>query len=104
LNKTNYEIKIEKLGISIIGDNKQLIKNTSLNKKYERNEICYMTLEKINIIYKSEQIDNLNDLCEFNININNIEIDNELNYIKNYPIILFPIYSPRRKDLKKKNK
>ena len=102
LNKTKYEIKIKKLGISIIGDNKYLIKNSSINKKYERKEICYMTLDQIVITYKQEQIDKLNNLLYFSINIKDIEIDNELNYITYYPIILLPIHSPRRKDLKKK--
>ena len=102
LNKTKYEFKIKKLGISIIGDNKHLIKNSSLNKKYERNEICYMTLQEISIEYKKEQTDDSNDFNDFIIKIKDIEIDNELSYITNYPIIWLPVHSYRRKDLKKK--
>ena len=101
-NKTKYEIKIAKLGISLIGDNKHLIKNTSLNKKYERNEICYMTLDQIVIVYKKEQTDKLNDSHNFSMVIKDIEIDNELSYITNYPIIWLPVNSPRRKDRKKR--
>ena len=97
-NKTKYEIKIKKLGISLIGDNKHLIKSNSLNKKYVRNEICYITLDQIDILYKKEQTDKLNDSHNFSIKIKDIEIDNELSYITNYPIIWLPINSPRRKD------
>ena len=103
VNKTKYEISIKKLGISIIGDNKHLIKNNSLNKKYERNEICYITLDQIKILYKLEQNDNLNNIQNFSINIKDIEIDNELSYITNYPIIWLPVHSKRRKDSKKLN-
>ena len=99
--KRKYNIIIKKLGISIIGDNKHVIKNSSLNKKYERKEICYITLDQINIIYKYEQLDKLNTSIYYDINIKDIEIDNELSYITNYPIILLPIYSPRRKELKR---
>ena len=102
INKTKYEITIKKLGISLIGDNKHLVKSNSLNKKYERNEICYITLDQIKILYKLEQNENLNDTQYFSINIKDIEIDNELSYITNYPIIWLPIHSKRRKDTKKR--
>ena len=100
LGKTKYNINIKKLGISIIGDNKHVIKNSSLNKKYERKEICYITLDQINFIYKYEQLDKLNQSIYYNIDIKDIEIDNELSYITNYPIILLPVHSPRRKEIK----
>ena len=102
LYSNNYEVQIKKLGISIIGDNKHLIKHSSLNKKYERNEICYLTLDQISMVYKQEQIDSMNNSHYFNIKIQDIEIDNELSYVTNYPIIWLPIHSQRRKDLKKK--
>jgi hypothetical protein len=60
VGKTKYNININKLGISIIGDNKHVIKNSSINKKYERKEICYITLSQIKLIYKYEQLDKLN--------------------------------------------
>ena len=101
IGKRKYNIKIKKLGISIIGDNKHVIKNSSLNKKYERNEICYITLDQINFLYKYEQLDKSNNSIYYDINIKDIEIDNELSYITNYPIILLPVYSPRRKELKR---
>ena len=101
VGKTKYNININKLGISIIGDNKHVIKNSSVNKKYERKEICYITLSQIKLIYKYEQLDKLNKSIYYNINIMDIEIDNELSYITNYPIILLPAYSPRRKELKR---
>ena len=101
LKKTKYNININKVGISIIGDNKHLIKSSSINKKYERKEICYITLDKIKMIYKYEQLDKLNQSVVYDINIHDIEIDNELSYITNYPIILLPVHSPRRKELKK---
>ena len=100
LGKTKYNINIKKLGISLIGDNKHVIKNSSLNKKYERKEICYITLDQINFIYKYEQLDKLNQSIYYNIDIKDIEIDNELSYITNYPIILLPVHSPRRKEIK----
>ena len=98
LNKIKYEIEIKKLGISIIGDNKHLIQNNSINKKYERNEICYIALDQIKILYKKEQTDNLNNLHNFILTIKDMEIDNELSYITNYPIIWLPIHSHRRKE------
>ena len=101
IGKTKYNINIRKLGISIIGDNKHVIKNSSLNKKYERKEICYITLDQIKLVYKYEQLDKLNNSIFYDINIKDIEIDNELSYITNYPIILLPVYSPRRKELKR---
>ena len=101
VGKTKYNINIRKLGISIIGDNKHVIKNSSLNKKYERKEICYISLDQIKLLYKYEQLDKLNNSIYYDINIKDIEIDNELSYITNYPIILLPVYSPRRKELKK---
>ena len=101
VGKTKYNINIKKLGISIIGDNKNVIKNSSINKKYERKEICYITLSQIKLFYKYEQLDKLNKSIYYDINIMDIEIDNELSYITNYPIILLPLFSPRRKELKR---
>ena len=100
VGKAKYNINIKKLGISIIGDNKHVIKNSSINKKYERKEICYITLDQIQLVYKYEQLDKINQSILYDISIKDIEIDNELSYITNYPIILLPVYSPRRKELK----
>ena len=100
IGKTKYTINIKKLGISIIGDNKHVIKNSSINKKYERKEICYITLSQIKFVYKYEQLDKVNKSIYYDMNIKDVEIDNELSYITNYPIILLPVYSQRRTELK----
>jgi hypothetical protein len=94
-------IYIERLGISIIGDNrdfnKRIKSNTGEVLTYNRSELCYITLENI-LMYNKRLVavkanDNKNQSIknEFQIIIKNIEIDNQISYIKTFPILLKPI-------------
>ena len=94
-------IYIERLGISIIGDNrdfnKRIKSNTGEVLTYNRSELCYITLENI-LMYnkrlvavKANNNKNQSIKNEFQIIIKNIEIDNQISYIKTFPILLKPI-------------
>jgi hypothetical protein len=84
---TEFNIKIKKLGISLISDNR----NTKTKRTaYNRFEIIYLCL---NEIYFYQRIENGNDrskTTEMQIKVSSMEIDNEYSYITQYPILLRP--------------
>ena len=94
---SEFELNItfDKIGISVIGDNKNIEKKA----KYSRNEICYITLDQV-VVYNKRKIVNETTRNETQIVVKEIEIDNEIAYIKQFPVVLIP-YS-RKKGVHKK--
>ncbi len=90
-DKTGHEVemhlKIEKLGISIISDNRNINKKRN---EYNRYEICYLVLKKIYYYSKRTQIEN-HSASELQLKIEDMQIDNQYAYIVSYPLILKPL-------------
>ena len=89
-----YEFNINKLGISLIGDN-QYIKDK--DDIYERHEICFITLDNI-ILYLDNNVKDKVSQSKYAIIVNDVEIDNQMDYITNLPIIFLAQESPRKKE------
>ncbi len=99
-NTIEFNLQINRLGLSIIGDNRHL----KTKKIYMRKELCYITFFNI-ILYIKKNEKNSGDLTrEAQLIVKEIEIDNEIEYITNFPIIFLPENSNRIKELKEKDK
>ena len=97
-NKNFYEnfkleMKIKKLGISIIGDNRFIEKNNN----YMRKELCYVSFENIQYCQINQFNDEINRLST-QLKILNFEIDNQISYINVFPITLKQIEFKEKKD------
>ena len=101
-NRIELNVHINRLGISVIGDNKYLNKKDK-KKEYKRQEILYLTLDNIIFYTKIEERENNEKLIDSQLIIKNIESDNEITYLTNFPIILLPQNSWRRNIVKDKN-
>ena len=77
-------LKIEKLGISIISDNRNINKKRN---EYTRYEICYISLNNIYYYSKKTQIEG-RSASDIQLKIQDAQIDNQYAYIVSYPIIL----------------
>ena len=84
-----FNINITNLGLSLLCDNRNTIDNTN-NEIYRRKEICYFYLEDI-IFYVKSNINFENSYIshEIQLLIKEIEIDNEISYLKSFPLIMF---------------
>ena len=87
IQNKNYEthIKIEKLGISIISDNR--IAFTNKDNDYKRQEIIYIIFEDI-YLYSKIRVSDSSTKNEFQIKFDNIQIDNQYSLIVPYLIVL----------------
>jgi len=82
VEKSNsYSITIPYLGISIIGDNKNI--NYS-NIKYERNELFYMSFKRVEILYNYNE--NISEY--YQVKIGDIKLDNQFSDFAIFPNIL----------------
>ena len=77
-------LKIEKLGISIISDNRNINKR---RKEYNRYEICYIVLKNI-YYYSKKTLTDGRTSSEIQLKIKDTQIDNQYAYIVSYPLIL----------------
>ena len=96
---TECNIHINKLGLSLICDNQHIRQK---NEMYERNEICYITIDDIILYSRNELKDNINN-NEFQVVFKDVEIDNEIAYVTNFPIVFLAEESPRKEKKKKEN-
>ena len=94
-----FQLCIAKMGISIIGDNKNLEKN---NNYYSRYEIAYIALD--NLVYFNKRISSGANTFrnEIQIQVREIQINNEFTYVTQFPVILRAVDS--RKDLDEKSR
>lgn len=102
INIIEFQLFISHLGISIIGDNKNIEKQ---NNKYHRYEVAYIAIENLVYFTKQESSGNNAFRSETQIQIKELQINNEFTYVTQFPVILRAINS--KKDAlkgKKKNK
>jgi len=80
-----YEIyfKVPNLGISLISDNK----NVEKDKRYQRKELVYLNLSKLEFYFKNYGVNNI-QLNEIQFKIGDIEILNEYENVTYCPIIV----------------
>lgn len=84
---TEFNIKIKKLGISLISDNRNIkTKRTA----YNRFEIIYLCLNEIYFYQRTENGNDRSKTTEMQVKVSSMEIDNEHSYITQYPILLRP--------------
>ena len=85
-------IKIEQIGISLITDNRfsNILKGKNYSHSYQRNEILYMTLKDVQSYFKEEIVNNKPNLISIQCKVKYCQIDNMINYLTQYPIILKP--------------
>ena len=77
-------LKVERMGISIISDNKNLNKKRS---EYRRYEIIFIALKNIYYYCKSTyQSDSVKS--EMQVKIRDIQVDNDYTYITQYPVAM----------------
>jgi hypothetical protein len=84
-------LRIEKFGISIISDNKNL---EAKKDKYRRYEAVYITFKEI-MFYTKKQIVGEEIKSDMQLKILDIEIDNQYSYLSHFPIIMRPINSSK---------
>ena len=90
-NEIEINLYFEKIGLSIIGDNKNLEKGDKEVKEYNRKEICYVEFDKVLMYNKRKRINNNTAIQnEIQFVVKDIEIDNEISYIRQFPIVLVP--------------
>jgi len=77
-------LKVERMGISIISDNKNLNKKRS---DYRRYEIIYIVLKNIYYYSRSTyQSDTVKS--EMQVKVRDLQVDNDYTYITQYPIVM----------------
>lgn len=82
-------LRIEKFGISIISDNKNL---EAKKDKYRRYEAVYLTFKDI-MFYTKKQIVGEEIKSDMQLKVLDMEIDNQYSYISHFPIIMRPVNS-----------
>ena len=89
-------INIAKLGISIIGDNRNIEDIENQTVKYKRKEIFYVSID--NFVYYSNQIHTKNlSRNEIQILLTEMQFNNSSTYITQYPVFIRPVNSIKRK-------
>lgn len=106
LNQFSLDIKISSLGVSLITDNRMILKQGNNKVNYERVEIFYLLANDILCTYdcteiketdKGIKIDDKNssnnffNKIEYSFRINTFEIDNEYAILTYFPIIADPV-------------
>jgi hypothetical protein len=88
---TEVNLRIEKFGVSLIGDNKNL---DGKKEKYRRYEVIFLYFHEILFYYKKQDLGD-ETKTDMQIKVHDIEIDNQYSYISHFPIIMRPIDSPK---------
>jgi hypothetical protein len=82
---TEVNLKIQKLGISLISDNRFIAKK---NSSYNRYEVIYIVLNDIYYYNRTQVGDDESKATEMQLKIKSAQIDNEYAHLTYYPIIL----------------
>ena len=90
-DELEFQAEIPKFGISLIGDNTYSVCHAKNFGGYNRTEICYITIENIQLFYGTETSDKK---CNKKIQIKfkYLEIDNQISPFTNFPIVIIPNY------------
>jgi len=114
--ETEINLNIDYIGLSLIGDNKNISNlfndlfesetiqfQKSVFNSYTRNEIFYISFKNISF-YMKEDNKNKNSQISMQLKIQEIEVDNQYSYLTHFPIILRPAQSRKFNNLNEKEK
>ena len=94
-----FQVEIPNLGLSLIGDNTYTVCHAKNFAKYNRTELCYITIENIQFFYGTETTEEkINKKMQMKFKF--LEIDNQVSPFTNFPIVLIPYYE---EDMDKNN-
>ena len=91
IEQMEFNAEIEKLGISIIGDNAYTTCNGKNFSNYNRIELCYITFENVQFYYGTETSKE-KIKTDIQLKYKYFEIDNQISPFTNFPIVIFPNY------------
>ena len=94
-----FQAEIPKFGLSLIGDNTYSTCHAKNFAGYNRTEICYITIENIQVYYGTETSEKKSNK-KMQIKFKYLEVDNQISPFTNFPIIISPIYE---NDMNKNN-
>ena len=96
-DELEFQAEIPKFGISLIGDNTYSLCHAKNFEGYNRTEICYITIENIQLFYGTETSDKK---CQkkMQIKFKYLEIDNQISPFTNFPIVIIPNYEELSKE------
>jgi hypothetical protein len=91
MEEMEFQAEINKLGLSIIGDNTYTTCNGKTFTNYNRIELCYITFEDIQFYYGTETTEEKYK-NKIQLKYRYFEIDNQISPFTNFPIVIIPNY------------